>query len=82
MADTPTADVAIETAVKQEIERIRPLIQGDGGDIEFVGMHGKVVNVRLKGACAGCPGAKMTLKMGVERRLKAICPEVESVESV
>jgi Fe-S cluster biogenesis protein NfuA len=72
--------------VKEEIEavinEIRPLLQGDGGDIELVAIDGNVVKVRLRGACAGCPGAQMTLKMAVERRIKAKVPQVERVESV
>jgi Fe-S cluster biogenesis protein NfuA len=72
--------------VKEEIEaiinEIRPLLQGDGGDIELVAVDGNVVKVRLRGACAGCPGAQMTLKMAVERRIKAKVPQVERVESV
>jgi Fe-S cluster biogenesis protein NfuA len=68
--------------VQAVIDEIRPLLQGDGGDIELVGIEGGVVKVRLRGACAGCPGAQMTLKMAVERRIKAKVPEVERVESV
>ncbi|MBE3070646.1 MAG: NifU family protein [Planctomycetes bacterium] len=68
--------------VEAVINEIRPLLQADGGDIELVAIEGGVVKVRLRGACAGCPGAQMTLKMAVERRLKAQVPEVERVESV
>jgi Fe-S cluster biogenesis protein NfuA len=68
--------------VESVINEIRPLLQADGGDIELVGIEGGVVKVRLRGACAGCPGAQMTLKMAVERRIKAQVPEVERVESV
>jgi Fe-S cluster biogenesis protein NfuA len=68
--------------VEAVINEIKPLLQADGGDIELVGVDGGVVKVRLRGACAGCPGAQMTLKMAVERRLKAKVPEVERVESV
>ena len=72
--------------MKEEVEavinEIRPLLQGDGGDIELVGIEDRVVKVRLRGACAGCPGAQMTLKMAVERRIKARVPEIERVESV
>ena len=72
--------------MKEEVEavinEIRPLLQGDGGDIELVGIEGGVVKVRLRGACAGCPGAQMTLKIAVERRIKAKVPEIERVESV
>lgn len=72
----------IEERVKAVIDEIRPYIQADGGDIEFVGLEGKVVNVRLSGACRGCPGAQMTLKMGVEQRLREVVPEVEGVNAV
>jgi len=68
--------------VEAVINEIRPLLQGDGGDIELVAIEGNVVKVRLRGACAGCPGAQMTLKMAVERRMKAKVPEIERVESV
>ena len=69
--------------VEAVINELRPLLQADGGDIELVGVEeGGVVKVRLRGACAGCPGAQMTLKMAVERRLKAKVPEVQRVESV
>jgi Fe-S cluster biogenesis protein NfuA len=68
--------------VEAVIGEIRPMLQADGGDIELVAIEGGVVKVRLRGACAGCPGAQMTLKMAVERRLKAKIPAVERVESV
>jgi Fe-S cluster biogenesis protein NfuA len=69
--------------VKSVIEQIRPQLQADGGDIELVGVNDDgVVQVRLKGACSGCPGAAMTLKMGVERLLKENVPGVSSVENV
>jgi len=68
--------------VEAVVNEIRPLLQADGGDIELVGIEAGVVKVRLRGACAGCPGAQMTLKMAVERRLKEKVPEVERVESV
>jgi len=68
--------------VSAAIDEIRPLLQADGGDIELVGVEDGVVKVRLRGACAGCPGAQMTLKMAVERRIKAKVPEIQRVESV
>jgi Fe-S cluster biogenesis protein NfuA len=69
--------------VQQVIEELRPNLQADGGDIELVDVTEEgVVQVRLQGACRGCPGAVMTLKMGVERILKERVPEVKSVESV
>ena len=71
-------------AVQKVIDEIRPLLQSEGGDIELVDVDAQagVVSVRLQGACAGCPGAQMTLRMGVERRLKAQVPEVKSVVAV
>ena len=78
MADEATSVV---DQVKGVIDQIRPLLQADGGDIEFLSMDDStgVVSVRLKGACAGCPGAAMTLKMGVERHLKEKVPQVTEV---
>jgi Fe-S cluster biogenesis protein NfuA len=59
------------------------MLQNDGGDIELVGVdEDNSVRVRLKGACKGCPGAAMTLKMGVERLLKERVPEVKEVIAV
>jgi Fe-S cluster biogenesis protein NfuA len=71
-----------EERVKDVIEEIRPYIQADGGDIEFVNLDGNVVNVRLMGACRGCPGAIMTLKMGVEQRIREAVPDIEAVEAI
>ncbi len=69
--------------VAEVIETIRPMLQNDGGDIELVGVdEDKTVRVRLQGACSGCPGAAMTLKMGVERLLQQKLPEVKEVVAV
>ena len=68
--------------VESVIAKIRPMLQSDGGDVELVDVVDGVVKVRLQGACAGCPGAQMTLKMGIEKQLKQSIPEVKSVESV
>jgi len=63
--------------VKAALEDIRPDLQNDGGDIEFVSMEDKNVTVRLKGSCAGCPMSQMTLKNGVERYLRSVVdPEI------
>ena len=72
----------MEDRVKAAIEEIRPSLQMDGGDIEFVEMDGNTVKVRLKGACHGCPAAGYTLALGVERHVKKRVPEVEGVVSV
>jgi len=68
--------------VEKALDKIRPALQADGGNIELVDVVDGVVKVKLMGACAGCPGAQMTLKMGVEKALKEEIPEVKSVESV
>jgi len=72
----------METKVKDALDKIRPMLQKDGGDVEFVEVKDGVVKVRLQGACAGCPMSQMTLKNGIERILKEQVPEVQTVESV
>jgi Fe-S cluster biogenesis protein NfuA len=69
--------------VEKAIQKIRPQLQADGGDIEFVSVSqdGKV-KVRLTGACHGCPMAQMTLKQSVEKFLKDTVPGIVSVDSV
>jgi len=65
------------------IQKIRPMLQADGGDIELIDVTAEgIVKVKLRGACAHCAGALMTLKNGVEARLKAEVPGVKSVERV
>lgn len=65
------------------LEKIRPYLQQDGGDVEFVDYTDEnVVLVRLKGHCAGCPHAQQTVKGGIERILKEEYPEINSVEAV
>jgi Fe-S cluster biogenesis protein NfuA len=68
--------------IKAAIDKIRPSLQMDGGDIDLVGVEGNIVKVKLKGACGSCPMSTMTLKMGVERIIKEMVPEIESVEAV
>ena len=69
--------------VEAALNKIRPQLQMDGGDVELVGIEKDgVVKVRLKGACGGCPMSQLTLKMGIERILKKEVPEVKSVEAV
>ncbi|MBI5590426.1 MAG: NifU family protein [Deltaproteobacteria bacterium] len=65
--------------VQNVINKIRPMLQADGGDVELVDCVEGVVSVRLKGACAGCPMSQMTLRNGIERALKNEIPEVKSV---
>jgi Fe-S cluster biogenesis protein NfuA len=69
--------------VQESLDRIRPALQADGGDVELVEITEEgVVKVRLTGACHGCPMAKITLKNGVERAIKEDVPEIVSVEAV
>ena len=73
----------MEQKIKDALEQIRPYLQRDGGDIEFVELtEDNTVLVRLQGHCAGCPGAQMTIKGVVERILKEAYPEIKAVESV
>ena len=68
--------------VDKVLERIRPSLQADGGDVELVDVEDGIVKVRLQGACCGCPMSQMTLKNGIERILKEEIPEIKSVEPV
>ena len=72
----------LDNNVRSAIEELRPALQMDGGDVEFVGFKDGVVEVRLMGACGGCPMATMTLTGFVEERLKARVPEVTQVVRV
>ena len=68
--------------VQKALDKVRPSLQADGGDVELVEVTAdNVVRVKLKGACAGCPMSQMTLKNGIEKFLKKEIPEVKSVES-
>ena len=73
----------MEEKIKDALGQIRPFLQRDGGDIEFVELtDDNVVKVRLQGHCAGCPGAQMTIKGVVEQILKESYPEIKAVEAV
>jgi Fe-S cluster biogenesis protein NfuA len=69
-------------AVEQALEKIRPMLQRDGGDIELVEVTDGVVKVRLTGACKGCPMSQMTLKQGVEKMLMKEVPGLKEVQAV
>ena len=78
-----STEKTFEEKVKELIDVIRPQLQGHGGDVELVGIDAENnVKVRLQGACQGCPGARMTLKLGIERILKEKLPEVNEVIEV
>jgi Fe-S cluster biogenesis protein NfuA len=72
----------VEKRVQKALDQIRPQLQADGGDVEFVAFEKGVVKVRLQGHCAGCPMSMMTLKQGIEGFLKKQVPEVVTVENV
>ena len=78
-----TGDIMLEEQVKTALENVRPNLQADGGDVEFVSVsEDGVVSVKLTGACGSCPMAHMTLKNGIENYLKQEIPEVSSVVGV
>jgi Fe-S cluster biogenesis protein NfuA len=68
--------------VEAVIQKIRPMLQADGGDVELVEVVDNIVKVRLTGACKGCPMSQMTLKNGIERLMMQEIPEIKSVVSV
>jgi Fe-S cluster biogenesis protein NfuA len=72
----------MEDKIKEILETIRPALQADGGDVEYIDFNDGIVTVRLKGACGSCPMSIMTLKQGIEARIKSQIPEVKSVESL
>ncbi|MDR2743280.1 MAG: NifU family protein [Treponema sp.] len=73
----------LEEQVKNALDNVRPSLQADGGDVEFVSLADDgTVSVKLTGACGGCPMAQMTLKMGIENYLKQEVPEVTAVIGV
>lgn len=77
------AEQGFEDKVIEVLESIRPALQGHGGDVEYMGVDDdNTVKVRLQGACRGCPGATMTMKMGIERILKERVPDVKEVVAV
>lgn len=70
--------------IETVLDEIRPTLQADGGDVEFIDYNTDtgVVLVRMKGACGNCPMSLMTLKQGIEARMKAAIPEVQSVDQI
>ena len=93
-ADTATADTSTATAessdphaltlenVERTLDELRPFLMADGGNVEVVEIDGPIVKVRLQGACGSCPSSTMTLKMGIERKLREAIPEVNEVVQV
>lgn len=76
--ETPE-EAALREKIEAVLERMRPALQMDGGDIELVEVIGRSARVRMMGSCSGCPSSSMTLQMGIERMLKEEIPEFEAV---
>ncbi len=74
----------VETKIEEVLESIRPALKADGGDVEFLRFHEErgVVELRLLGACEDCPISMMTLKEGIERRLKSGIPSITEVQAL
>lgn len=68
--------------VETVLDEMRPYLISDGGNVEVVELDGPVVKLRLQGACGSCPSSTMTLRMGIERRLKELIPEIAEIEQV
>ena len=73
---------SVEKKIRKGLDEIRPQLQADGGDVEFMAFEKGTVKVKLQGHCAGCPMSAMTLKQGIENYLKKKIPEVLKVENV
>ncbi|MBP0020399.1 MAG: NifU family protein [Cyanobacteria bacterium SBLK] len=78
MSTLALTDENVETV----LDEMRPYLMADGGNVELVDIDGPIVKLRLQGACGACPSSTMTLKMGIERRLREKIPEVVEVEQV
>jgi Fe-S cluster biogenesis protein NfuA len=77
------ADQPLTDRVVRIINLIRPAVQADGGDVEFVSLTSDgIVHIRLHGACVGCPSSTVTLQMGIERNLREHIPEVKGVKAI
>jgi len=74
--------VTVKQKVEKVLDRIRPNLQADGGNVQLVDVLDGVVKVKLMGACFGCPMSQLTLKMGIERMLKSELPEIKEVQAV
>ncbi len=75
-------ETLMQDKVEEVLDKIRPSLMADGGNVELIAVNDGVVKVRLTGACGGCPMASLTLKMGIERILKQEIPEVKEVVAV
>ena len=76
-----SAALTLDT-VERVLDELRPYLMADGGNVEVVELDGPIVKVRLQGACGTCPSSTMTLKMGIERKLREAIPEISEVVQV
>jgi len=76
--------MTIREKIEDTLDTIRPALRSDGGDVELVGFDDDegIVQVRLMGACSSCPISTLTMKQGIERRIKAVVPEVREVQAI
>lgn len=82
-AEVGTADdEAMRQKVEEALDTIRPAIAMDGGNVEVLDIEGGVVTLRMMGACGGCPMSTMTLKRGIEERLRSMVPGIERVDAI
>lgn len=79
----PTETMELTTDnVEKVLDELRPYLISDGGNVELVELDGPIVKLRLQGACGSCPSSTMTLRMGIERKLRECIPEIAEVEQV
>ena len=71
-----------EPNVEKVLDELRPYLLADGGNVELVELDGPIVKLRLNGACRSCPSSAMTLRMGIERRLREFIPEIAEIQQV
>jgi Fe-S cluster biogenesis protein NfuA len=71
-----------EERIKAMLDEVRPYLNRDGGDVEFVAYENRIVKIKLHGACGTCPSSLMTLRMGIENALREVVPDVQEVRNV
>ncbi len=84
MSDSPAKNDDLKARIEAVLDTyVRPGLRADGGDVELVGIDAdKIVQVRMQGACVGCPSSSITMTMGIEATIKAHIPEIRFLESV
>ena len=84
MEEKSSSVKTMEDKIKKALDKIRPSLQADGGDVKFVSWNKKLgaVKVQLQGMCIGCPMSQITLKQGIEAEIKKQIPEVKTVENI